>query len=58
MATAQTQAPTPQLEARLGHSLPFTSDLVVGCGESVVARVFGRVYISRDYRTDQDVYSG
>lgn len=41
MATAQTEAAAPQLEARLGHPLPFAPDLMVRCREGVVARILG-----------------
>lgn len=39
MATAQAQAPAPELEARLGHALPLLAHLVVRGRERVVARV-------------------
>lgn len=58
MAAAQTEAPTPQLEARLRHSLPFTPDLVVGCGEGVIAGILGGVHVPWDYRTVSSVRNG
>lgn len=36
VATAQAQAPAPQLEACLRHPLPFTTNIVVGCSKGII----------------------
>lgn len=36
VATAQAQAPAPQLEACLRHPLPFTPNIMVGCSEGII----------------------
>lgn len=48
MAAAQAEAPTPQLESRLRHPLPFASNLVVGCGKGIITCILRGVNIPRD----------
>lgn len=39
MATAESQASAPELEASLRHALPLLAHVVVGGGEGVVAGI-------------------
>lgn len=42
MAAAQAQTSTPQLEASLRHAFPFSTDIMVGSSQGVIAHVLRR----------------